>query len=38
VDTLYRSLKKVRLLIGDSLRVEIKTETAKKKLQPLAAG
>lgn len=38
VDTLYRALGKVRLLLADSVIVEIRTETAKKKLMPNAAG
>jgi hypothetical protein len=38
VDTLYRDRKKVRLLIRDSIRVEIQVETGKKKLQHNAAG
>jgi hypothetical protein len=39
VDTLYRAAKRVGLLIGDSIRVDIKLETARKKLwHPPPAG
>jgi hypothetical protein len=38
VDTLYRPSGKVRLRLADSVIVEIKAETAKKKLQENAAG
>lgn len=38
VDTLYRVLGKVRLRLTDSVIVEVRTETAKKKLAPNGAG
>lgn len=38
VDTLYRTLKKVRLRVTDSVIVEVKMETAKKKLEHNMAG
>jgi hypothetical protein len=39
IDTFYRAAKRVGLLIGDSIRVEIKLETARKKLwRPAPAG
>ena len=38
VDTLYRTLGKVRLRVADSVIVEVRTETAKKKLGHNAAG
>ncbi len=38
VDTLYRVLGKVRLRLADSVIVEVRTETAKKKLAPNGAG
>jgi hypothetical protein len=39
IDTFYRSRQKVRLLVADSVPVEIKLATAKKKLRhPAAAG
>jgi hypothetical protein len=39
IDTFYRARQKVRLLVGDSVTVEIKLETAKKKVwHPAAAG
>lgn len=38
VDTLYRTLGKVRLHMADSVIVEIKAETARKKLGHLIAG
>ena len=38
VDTLYRALKKVRLHVADTVIVEVKMETANKKLQHNIAG
>jgi hypothetical protein len=39
IDTFYRARQKVRLLVTDSVAVEIKLETAKKKVHhPAAAG
>ena len=38
VDTFYRSLGKVRLLLADSVMVEVKAETAKNKLGHNGAG
>ncbi len=38
VDTLYRTLGKVRLLLADSVKVEVKMETAEKKLGHNGAG
>jgi hypothetical protein len=38
VDTLYYPTQKVRLLIADSVLVEVKAETARKKVQHLIAG
>jgi hypothetical protein len=38
VDTLYRTLGKVRLLLADSVKVEVKMETAKNKLGHNGAG
>ena len=39
IDTFYRARQKVRLLVADSIAVEIKLETAKKKVHhPAAAG
>lgn len=38
VDTLYRTLGKVRLRLADSVLVEVKMETAKKKLKHNNAG
>ncbi|HEV3327241.1 MAG TPA: hypothetical protein VG052_16615 [Puia sp.] len=39
IDTFYRARQRVGLLVGDSVKVEIKLETARKKLwRPPAAG
>jgi hypothetical protein len=38
VDTLYYSRQKVRLLLADSVQVEIKAETARKKIRHLLVG
>ena len=38
VDTLYLTRQKVRLLLADSVRVEIKVETARKKIRHLLVG
>jgi len=38
VDTLYYIRQKVRLLVADSVQVEIKVETARKKIRHLLVG